>query len=113
MIPMGTVMTVCMFAGLFVATLQIQLSRFPVLLHQLAGFIVLAAGLWNVMWYGVRHYSEFWGLAALGSGGLMILTALYILQVRWLPHVLRRIKPLVLLLLLACALMYAMKIASL
>lgn len=113
MIPMGTVMTVCMFTGLVMTILLSLTKNFPKLLRLLVGVIVLAAGLWNVFWYGVQHFTEFWGLAALGSGVIMNLTALYILQVGWLPAVLHRVKPLVLLLLLGCTLLYAIKIASL
>ncbi len=113
MIPMGTVVTVCMFAGLVIATPLPILRKCPTLLLNLIGYIVLAAGLWNVLWYGVQHYTEFWGVAALTSGVIMILTALYILRIGWLPPVLYRVKPLVLLLLLGCALLYAIEIASL
>jgi hypothetical protein len=113
MIPMGTVVTVCMFSGLIAAILRPKLSKFPPLLFNLVGYIVLAAGLWNVFWYGVQHYTEFWGLAALISGVTMIQTSLYILRVGWLPAVLLRAKPFVLILLLGCALMYSIKIASL
>jgi hypothetical protein len=33
---------------------------------------LLLAGLWNALWYGLRHPSEFWGIAALVSGFTMI-----------------------------------------
>jgi len=110
---MGTVVTVCMFSGLIVVMLLPVLRKFPPLLLNLAGYIVLAAGLWNVFWYGIQHYAEFWGVAALISGVTMIQTSLYILQVGWLPAVLLRAKPLVLILLLGCALMYTIQIMSL
>ncbi len=113
MIPMGTVVTVCMFVGLIVGILLPMLRKFPPLLLNLSGYIILAAGLWNVFWYGVQHYKEFWGLAALISGVTMVQTSLYILQVGWLPAVLLRAKPFILLLLLGCSLMYANAILSL
>ena len=113
MIPMGTIVTVCMFSGLIAAILLPLLRKFPLLLLYPVGFIVLAAGLWNVFWYGVQHYTEFWGVSALISGVTMIQTSLYIFRVGWLPVVLLRAKPFVLILLLGCALMYAIKIASL
>jgi hypothetical protein len=112
MIPMGTLVTVCMFTGLVMAMPQILKKTTP-LVRNMLGTIVLAAGLWNVLWYGIQHFAEFWGLAALTSGSMMILTAFYILREGWLPVILVRIKPLTLLLLLGCALMYAIKIASL
>lgn len=37
---------------------------------------VLLAGLWNSLWYGLRNYTEFWGIAALVSGVFMLLTVL-------------------------------------
>jgi len=101
-----------MLAGLAMSVLPI-LKKSPPLLRNLVGYIVLAAGFWNVLWYGVQHYLEFWGVAALISGLLLILTALDILRVGWIPKVLHRMQPLVLLLLLGCALLYAIKIASL
>jgi hypothetical protein len=113
MIPMGTVVTVCMFGGLIAAILQPKLRKVPPLLFSLAGFIVLAAGLWNIFWYGLQHYTEFWGWAALISGVILIQTSLYVLQVGWVPAYSLRAKPFVLILLLGCALMYAIKIASL
>ena len=102
-----------MFSGLTAVLLQLKLGKRLPLLFYLVGSIVLAAGLWNVFWYGVQHFTEFWGLAALISGALMIQTSLYIFRVDRLPVVLLRVKPLVLILLLGCALMYAIKIASL
>ncbi len=113
MLPMGTIMASCMFVGLATVMLQALLKKGPVFLFKMIGFIVLAGGLWNVFWYGVQHYTEFWGQAALASGVLMILTGLYIIQVRWLSPILLRLKPIVLLLLLAWAVTYSIKIASL
>ncbi len=43
-----------------------------------AGFVF---GAWNAF-YGVRHLSEFWGLAALVSGLLMLVSALVLLLER-------------------------------
>jgi len=113
MIPMGTVVTVCMFGGLIAAIFLPKLSKFPPLLLNLIGTIILAAGLWNVFWYGFQHYTEFWGWSALISGVILIQTSLYILRVGWLPAFLLRAKPFVLILLLGCALMYATTIARL
>jgi len=111
MIPMGTVMTVCMFGGLLMVLPP--LNKSPVLLRKLVAFILLAAGLWNLLWYASQHLTEFWGLAALVSGALMIITATYTIKPGLLPALMIHVKPLVLLLLAGCAFGYAIKIASL
>ncbi|MEH6457462.1 MAG: hypothetical protein V7749_14120, partial [Cocleimonas sp.] len=43
------------------------------------GCFLLAAGLWNTFWFGLRNVDVFWGQAALGSGLIMIASALVIL----------------------------------
>ena len=83
MIPMGTVVTVCMLVGLLYALMQrynAGVARAPGWLHGLAAAIVGLAGVWNTFWYGLQHLSEFWGLAALFSGIFMMLTAIGIYQ---------------------------------
>lgn len=37
--------------------------------------VVLLAGIWNVAWYGIQHINQFWGLAAAGSGVVMVAVA--------------------------------------
>ena len=113
MIPMGTVVTVCMFTGLIAALVPPKSDGPRTLVLRLVGVIVLAAGLWNVFWYGLQHYAEFWGVAALISGVTMIQTSLYVFRVGGLPAISIRAKPFVLVLLLGCALMYAITIARL
>ncbi|MEM7563128.1 MAG: hypothetical protein AAF353_08785 [Pseudomonadota bacterium] len=113
MLPMGTIMASCMFVGLIIATPVKPLNRLPLWLRKTGAWVVLAAGLWNVFWYGVQHPTEFWGIAALVSGFLMLLTAMYVLKPSRLPVLLRPMKPLVLCLLLGCALLYAITIARL
>jgi len=110
---MGTVITFCMFAGLIVAAPAPYVDRAPRAFRVSVGYVVLAAGLWNVLWYSVRHITEFWGMAALASGGLLILTAFFIIAPNRLPGILRKARPLVLLLLFGCALLYAITIARL
>ena len=39
-------------------------------------------GAWNVLWYGLRHLSEFWGWAAIISGCSMILSGFIIMVER-------------------------------
>jgi len=113
MLPMGTIVTVCMFAGLIVAAPLALVKKLPLLLRKACACVVLAAGLWNVLWYGLQHLNEFWGLAALISGVLMILTAAYVLIPSRLPGWMRMIKPTILILLLGCAMFYAITIARL
>jgi hypothetical protein len=40
---------------------------------------LMLAGLWNALWYGLRHLSEFWGLAALISGCVMFAVAILLI----------------------------------
>ena len=113
MIPMGTVVTVCMFTGLIVAAPVPALKKIPVLLRKTGAGVVMVAGLWNVLWYGLQNFSEFWGMAALASGVLMVVTAVYILAPSRLPGWLVLAKPVVLTLLLGCAMLYSITIARL
>ncbi len=112
MIPMGSVMTACMIAGLFVAVPPME-KGCPQPIRVIIGAILLAAGLWNILWYASQHITEFWGLAAFCSGVLMVITSIYIIKASWLPLLLQRVKPVVLLLLLGFAALYAIKIYSL
>jgi len=128
MLPMGTIVTVCMLVGLIFASDLPGLKltrRLPQMVQRVVAAIVFAAGCWNVFWYGLQHTTEFWGQMALLSGVLMIAASLYIatsarIQGRtpartqiheqgW-PW---RIKPLVLLGLLLCMLKYAHTIYNL
>ena len=113
MLPMGTIMTGCMLTGLLFATrlpvLRI-LQTSPAWLRKIVAFVVFAAGSWNVFWYALRHISEFWGVAALVSGCLMLLTSAYILKAKWLPRFLQKMRPGVLFLLLCCAVLYGVTI---
>lgn len=116
MLPMGTIVTVVMFTGLLFATRLPGLNliqRLPLLLRQIVGGIVTLAGAWNVFWHAIRHLTEFWGIAALVSGVLMIITGIYIIRSEWLPAGLRRLMPVVLFLLLLCACFYAWTIYNL
>lgn len=113
MLPMGTIMTGCMVVGLLFAT---RLSPFrivqklPVWFKKTVAFVVFTAGCWNVFWYALRHITEFWGVAALVSGCLMLLTAVYIFNAKWLPHFLQKMRPGILFLLLCCAVLYGVTI---
>ncbi|WP_025565133.1 hypothetical protein [Psychromonas sp. SP041] len=112
MIPMGSVVTACMIVGLIVALPPIA-KGCPKPIRLSIGTILLAAGLWNILWYASQHITEFWGVAAFCSGVLMLITSTYIIKVSWLPLFLQRAKPVVLLMLLGFAALYATKIYSL
>ncbi|MDT8429565.1 MAG: hypothetical protein RQ757_12465 [Pseudomonadales bacterium] len=73
---MGTVVT---FAMLFGAIALFAVNRLSKPLRQGIGVAVLLLGLWNVLWYGLRHLGEFWGHAALASGIAMLFAATLIL----------------------------------
>ena len=65
---MGIVVTI----GMLIALIGLHRTR-PAPLWVIA--VVLTLGLWNAGWYGVRHWDEFWGVAAIVSGSLMIAAA--------------------------------------
>jgi len=113
MLPMGTIVTACMLVGLVVAAPIALIEKLPLLLRKACACVVLAAGLWNVLWYGLQHLTEFWGIAALISGVLMITTAGYVLVPSRLPAWIQRLRPVILFLLLGCAMLYAITIARL
>ena len=113
MLPMGTIVTVCMLMGLLFATrlpFLRTIQRLPLWLKRAVSVVVFAAGFWNVFWYALRHLTEFWGQAALVSGCLMLVTSAYIFDAARLPPQLNKIRPVVLLLLLACFLLYGLTI---
>lgn len=113
-IPMGTVVTVCMLLSvLFTSRLPyLGLNKTsPAWLLRIIGVIACAAGLWNVLWYALRHLGEFWGHMALGSGLLLITTGALLLipntrQPRWL----QTLRPFAVVALLAFGLYYAQTI---
>lgn len=102
-----------MIAGLVTAAPLAITQKIPSLIAKAVGFILAAAGLWNVFWYGLQHLTEFWGLMALGSGILMTITAIFIIGRPQLPQWLTKLKPVVLLGLLGFALTYAITIIRL
>lgn len=112
MLPMGTIVTSCMIAGLIVAVPPMA-KACPRSIRYVIGSLLLAAGLWNVLWYASQHIREFWGLAALCSGILMVITSIYILKASMLPAFIRRAKPVILLMLLGFALLYTITIIRL
>ncbi len=116
MLPMGTIVTGCMIAGLILATeLPVfkSVKKLPARFRKSVGFMVFLAGFWNVFWYAVQHIGEFWGIAALISGILLMLTSIYIVETNRIPSWLIRGRPVVLLLMLSCALLYGITIYNL
>jgi len=115
-LPMGTIVTVCMLIGLLAATPYLvskQLKPLPRIVAWIVGGIVLLGGIWNTFWHGIRHLTDAWGQAALISGVFMMLTGLYLVRFDSLPPLLKKLRPWVLLGLLGWFLIYAIKIASL
>ena len=113
MLPMETIVTVCMFVGLLVASDLPALRQLPRPVKNIAAGFVLAAGLWNTFWYGLQHLTEFWGLAALVSGVLMVIVSFYVLCPGRVPSIFHKARPVILVVLLGYALMYAVTIARL
>lgn len=116
MLPMGTIITVVMFIGLlFASRLPIigSVQRFPAWLQQLVGSVVILGGAWNVFWYALRHLTEFWGMAALVSGILMMILGTFMVNSQWLPARLISIMPAIKIALLLVACYYAWTIYNL
>jgi len=120
---MGIVVTVFMLLGLLLVSPwlpnRLRFLRDNSALTGALGAGLFAAGLWNALWHGLRHLGDFWGLAALVSGTLMVGVAVVALEERsqfgasrigWLSRSYRAIRPLSLPIsvgLLACFLLYA------
>ena len=116
MLPMGTIMAVLMLLGvLFANRLPIIGigARLPNSVRQIIGGLVTAGGAWNVFWHALRHLSDFWGQMALVSGVLMLITGVSLINSSWLPSLFQRMRPVVILGLLACGVFYGWTIFSL
>jgi hypothetical protein len=76
---MAFVVSAFMLFGLLMASpwvpsgLRVLRSR-PAIVDVLASGL-LVAGLWNALWHGLRNLTNFWGVAALVSGLVMIAVA--------------------------------------
>ena len=120
---MGIVVAAFMLSGLLLVSPwlpnRLRVLRDNSTLVGALGAGLFAAGLWNALWHGLRHLGDFWGLAAVVSGTLMVGVAIVILEERsqfgasrigWLSRSYRAIRPLSLPMfvgLLACFLLYA------
>ncbi|NRA14132.1 MAG: hypothetical protein HRU04_01355 [Oceanospirillaceae bacterium] len=113
MLPMGTIMAGSMLLGVIFATRLPVISvvqKLPLVLIKSVAALVFSAGLWNVLWYASQHLGERWGNAALLSGLLMLLTALYISYPHKLPQMLLAIRSLVVLALFVFSMLYGVTI---
>ena len=79
---MGIVVTIAMLLGLI--TLRPTPWNDKVRTPQSSTFTMVSAislmtcGAWNVVWYGLRHTSEFWGWMAIGSGLVMMVSGVIV-----------------------------------
>lgn len=79
---MGIVVTLAMLFGLIV--LRPTPWRDENAKVQNPGFVTFTItaltvfGLWNFLWYGLRHLGDFWGWAAIVSGASMVAAALIV-----------------------------------
>ena len=71
---MGIVMAIVMLAGL---TMMLKRKR-SLIASNIVALLLLLGGFWNALWYGLRHLGQFWGVAGLVTGFVMIATALYL-----------------------------------
>lgn len=113
MLPMGTIITVCMLVALLAAAPYSVINTLKPLPRWAAlpiGFCVFIAGAWNVFWYAAQHISEYWGVAALLSGVLLMITAGFIVNLKRMPALLTRYRAIVLLALLGFMLHYGLTI---
>jgi len=74
---MGIVVTIVMLLGVFA---QLPFTRRFIKDQHIIfiGRLLLIAGLWNALWFGLRHLEVFWGQAALISGLTMIFSSVLI-----------------------------------
>ena len=71
---MGIVMAIIMLLGVL-ALVNVRWKNNPI------SIVLLLGGLWNLLWYGLRHANSFWGNSAIVTGVLMVLAALHLLGI--------------------------------
>lgn len=71
---MGIVVTIVMFLGI-IFLLKPYANKYT----SAVAVLLIVFGGWNALWHGVRHWQEFWGVAALVSGTFMLFAALLLL----------------------------------
>ena len=125
---MGIVVCICLLLGLLLFLpcgqgkpngILLSLTRNQKMAITSLLFVV---GLWNIFWYGLRHWHAFWGQAAIISGLLMVLATI-ILQRQLdisrssfsikVERFVRPIKPLIVLGLFASFLLYTITLIQL
>ncbi len=83
---MGIVVAITMLLGLMIlrptpwSNERIESQSGKFVTFTMAALFIL--GLWNCLWYGLRHLGEFWGWASIISGVSMIAAALIIWEER-------------------------------
>jgi len=60
-------------------------------INKYIAWALLAGGLWNAAWYGLRHLGSFWGSVSILTGVMMVLGALHLLNFIRLPTALRKL----------------------
>lgn len=86
---MGIVVTLAMLMGLIILRPtpwrndQGEKQDLRIVTFTAASLVTL--GTWNVLWYGLRNLSDFWGWAAIFSGLSMLISALIIFRERSTP----------------------------
>lgn len=117
---MGIVVCIAMLIGV----LALLRKRHGAILQR-APAVLLILGLWNFAWYGLRHLGSFWGHAALATGIVMLLTGILLLveigntKTQRMPillgvyNLLRPIRGVILIALLAGFLLYAVTLIQL
>ncbi len=116
MLPMGTIMAASMLLAVVLAVEikgQSLARRMPDMAAKVLASVIFICGLWNVLWYASQHLGEFWGNSAFISGVLLLITSLYLAPLQNFPQILQRMRPLILVLLLGCGLLYSVTIYNL
>ena len=80
---MGIVVTIAMLLGLVMSLPKscgpvTAIRNNPQILHVTA-LLLIALGMWNSLWHGLRHLNYFWGIAGLISGVFMVLVGILLL----------------------------------
>ena len=74
---MGIVVTVGMLLGMLELNFRFEAARLWI------AYLLIGLGAWNALWYGLRHVTEFWGIAAMVSGLFMLLAAWQVFSKGW------------------------------
>jgi len=76
---MGIVVSLAMLLGIiFLLFERFYTCSKPSLLMKVSLLFMLAAGLWNSVWYGLQNLATFWGLAGFVSGIFILMSTLLV-----------------------------------